>query len=190
MVVAMKIVDSTLESRFLKSAFCHPHHPLTLIDSEDDYCIQCRLLKCQSLSTTAPFRTMLAWVITFYPLMNCTTFDIPKGSGNMGPSSYQRNSSKVDNSGLSITQYWYLCWCYWLKKKLQPEFDELVLRNLVINCKVTDLSILLMSFFAVFMLQEILGSSTDFGSTVVAVVSIAGCVMKRHGNFLRMLVQL
>ena len=97
MVVAMKIVDSTLESRFLKSAFCHLHHPLTLIDSEDDYCIQCRLLKCQSLSTTAPFRTMLGRAITFYPLMTCTTFDTPKGSGNMGSSSYQRNSSKVDN---------------------------------------------------------------------------------------------
>ena len=47
-----------------------------------------------------------------------------------------------------------------------------------------------MSFIAVFMLQEILGSNTDFGSTVVAVVSIAGCVMKRRGNFLKMLVQL
>jgi len=47
-----------------------------------------------------------------------------------------------------------------------------------------------MSFFAVFLLQEILGSNTDFGSTVVAVVSIAGCVMKRHGDFLKMLVQL
>ena len=77
-----------------------------------------------------------------------------------------------------------------VKKKLQPEFDDLVWINIVINCKVTDLSIILMSFIAVFMLQEILGSNTDFGSTVVAVVSIAGCVMKRRGNFLRMLVQL
>ena len=73
---------------------------------------------------------------------------------------------------------------------MQPEFDDLVRMNIVINCKVTDLSIILMSFFAVFMLQEILGSNTDFGSTVVAVVSIAGCVMKMRGNSLRMLVQL
>lgn len=41
-----------------------------------------------------------------------------------------------------------------------------------------------------FALQGILGSSTDCGSTVVAVVSIVGCVTSLQGSFLRMLVQL
>lgn len=185
MVVAMKIVDSTLESRFLKSALCHPHHPLTLIDSENDYCIQCRLLKCQSLSTTASFRTMLAWAITFNPLMTCITLDLPRVQVKWAPLANKETPVKwiiqvylQHNTGT----YFF----YWLKK-LQPELDELVPRNKILKLQIWAS---LCTFWSFFMLQEILGSNTDFGSTVVAVVSIAGFVMKRRGNFLRMLAQL